>query len=184
MITPGLVLFALQLGRATLAGTITDRDTGAPIPGATVVLSDLQRVLVTDVGGRYSALHVAAGPQHVTVRSIGYLERTLHAFVPRAGTLELNIALNSQPIALQPTEVRAHPTMRGLESAEQPATLDRVIGIAAVRNHPLLAEPDVFQVLVGGEVTARPESPSGLHVRGSASDQVAYLLDGIPVFSP
>src|SRR5207244_5947813 len=29
-----------------------------------------------------------------------------------------------------------------------------------------------------------PESPSGVHLRGAASDQTAYLLDGIPVFSP
>ena len=47
-----------------------------------------------------------------------------------------------------------------------------------------MAEPDVFQALGGGEVVLRPESPSGIHVRGGASDQVAYFLDGIPVFSP
>ncbi len=29
-----------------------------------------------------------------------------------------------------------------------------------------------------------PEAPSGVHIRGGAPDQTAYLLDGIPVFSP
>jgi hypothetical protein len=36
----------------------------------------------------------------------------------------------------------------------------------------------------GGEIGVMPESPSGIHVRGGASDQTAYLLDGVPVFSP
>ncbi len=58
------------------------------------------------------------------------------------------------------------------------------LSLAAVRDHPLLAEPDVLQAPGGGEVALRPEAPSGIHVRGGASDQVAYLLDGIPVFSP
>ncbi|MGH7526592.1 MAG: hypothetical protein ACREMX_07790, partial [Gemmatimonadales bacterium] len=38
--------------------------------------------------------------------------------------------------------------------------------------------------LGGGEIVLSPESPSGVHVRGGASDHTAYLLDGIPVFSP
>jgi hypothetical protein len=59
-----------------------------------------------------------------------------------------------------------------------------VLSAAAVRNHPLLAEPDVFLALGGGEIVMYPESPSGIHVRGGASDQTAYVLDGIPIFNP
>ena len=62
--------------------------------------------------------------------------------------------------------------------------VERESSIAALRNHPLLGEPDAFQALAGGEVVLRAESPSGVHLRGGASDQTAYLLDGIPVFSP
>ncbi|HET9251059.1 MAG TPA: hypothetical protein VFP58_02955, partial [Candidatus Eisenbacteria bacterium] len=61
---------------------------------------------------------------------------------------------------------------------------DRETTIAAVRSHPLLAEPDAFQALGGGDVVLRPETPGGLHVRGGATDQTAYVLDGVPVFSP
>jgi hypothetical protein len=50
--------------------------------------------------------------------------------------------------------------------------------------NPLLSEPDAFQALGSGPISIEPESPDGIHVRGSASDQTAYLLDGIPVFNP
>jgi hypothetical protein len=36
----------------------------------------------------------------------------------------------------------------------------------------------------GGDVAVDPENPAGLHVRGGASDQVGYVVDGIPVFNP
>jgi hypothetical protein len=58
------------------------------------------------------------------------------------------------------------------------------MSLTAVDNDPLLSEPDVFQATEGGEVSLSPESPSGLHLRGGASDQTAYLLDGIPTLSP
>src|SRR2546422_82289 len=74
--------------------------------------------------------------------------------------------------------------VRGVDNEDSTAFPDRESSISAVWSHPLLAEPDVFQALGGGEVVLRPESPSGVHIRGGASDQTAYLLDGIPVFSP
>jgi len=61
---------------------------------------------------------------------------------------------------------------------------ERWMTISAVRNHPLLAEPDVLLALGGGPVFISPESPKGVHVRGGSSDQTSFLLDGIPVFNP
>jgi hypothetical protein len=81
-------------------------------------------------------------------------------------------------------EVRPLLSLRGLDGEDSAGVYDRSSSIAAVRNNPLLSEPDVLQALEGGPVVLRPESPSGVHVRGGASDQTAYLLDGIPIFSP
>ena len=33
-------------------------------------------------------------------------------------------------------------------------------------------------------MSAAPEAPEGVHLHGGAADHTAYLLDGIPVFSP
>src|SRR3970282_325608 len=83
-----------------------------------------------------------------------------------------------------PIEVRARVPVRGLEHTSSVDFPDRSIWQAALYQHPLLAEPDVLRAIGGGEVVMEPESPSGMHIRGGASDQVAYLVDGIPVFSP
>ncbi|MGH9261053.1 MAG: carboxypeptidase regulatory-like domain-containing protein, partial [Acidimicrobiales bacterium] len=175
---------ALQAASASIAGSVRDETSGEPVPGAVVSLSDLERSVVTDPEGRYAFGGVPAGPHHVSVRRIGYAMRTLHALVPRDGVIEINFTLRPDPITLEPIAARLAVPVRGLDAGDSTVFPGRALTLAAVRDHPLLAEPDVLQALGGGEVVLRPEAPSGIHVRGGASDQVAYLLDGIPVFSP
>jgi hypothetical protein len=169
---------------ATILGAVRDEETGAPIAGALVALTDLDRTVVTDEEGRYMLPAVPAGPHHIAVRSLGYAQRTLHALVPREGALEINVSLRPEPVHMAPVEVGAPVIIRGLDAGDTTAFPDRDASIAAIHNHPLLSEPDALQVLGGGEVVLDPETPRGIHVRGGAPDQTAYLLDGIPVFSP
>lgn len=183
----GLLLGAVKIllaVQATIVGTVRDGETGAPLAGAIVVVTELDRAAVTDADGHYVLRQVPAGPHHITVRFIGYAHRSLHALVPGDGQLEINVALRPLPARLQTVEVRAPVIVRGLDGADTTAFPDRASSMAAAWNHPLLAEPDALQALAGGEVVVRPESPSGVHIRGAASDHTAYLLDGIPVFSP
>lgn len=117
------------------------------------------------------------------MRFIGYAPRVLHALVPREGALAINVVLRPVPLRLAPIEVRPTIAVRGLEQ-DQAAYPDRALTMAAVRSDPLLAEPDAFEALGGGEVVLSPESPSGLHVRGSPAEQTGFVLDGVPVLSP
>jgi CarboxypepD_reg-like domain/TonB-dependent Receptor Plug Domain len=178
------LLLTAHAAVALVSGTVSDTERGAPIAGATVALPDLDRVTTTDPEGRYALPDVPSGPQHVIVRRVGYAPQTFHALVPPQGTLEINIGLRAEPIPLDEVSVDASVPVRGLDVRDDVALPDRGLSIAAVRNHPLLSEPDALQAMAGGEVILRPESPSGVNVRGGGSDQIAYLLDGVPIFSP
>jgi hypothetical protein len=184
LFTAANILFAIQAGQATVAGTVWDEETGDPLAGAIVALPDLSRSTATDVAGRYVLSEVPPGPQHITVRFIGHAQRAMHALVPSIGQLEINVSLRAQPLRLGTIVVRPPVHIRGLDDEDSTGRFDRGSSIAGVRNNPMLAEPDVLQALEGGPVVLRAESPSGLHIRGGASDQTAYLLDGIPVLSP
>jgi len=177
-------LVAIQATQASITGTVRDAQNGVALSGATVFLVDLGRGVTTDSVGRYQLRGVPAGPQHVAVRRIGYAPSSFHALVPASGVLDINVALEPRPLALKPVSIRAAVPIRGLDDVDSTGFPDRSLTIAAVRNHPFLAEPDVLQALSGGDVRIRPESPNGLHVRGGASDHIVYLLDGIPIFSP
>lgn len=180
----GPILLAVQVTQAAIVGSVLDAETGRPLVGAVVALPDLSRATATDSVGRYRLLQAPAGPNHVTIRMVGYSHRSLHALVPREGELEINVRLSPDPIRLETVDVRAAIVIRGRDVGDTTSSYDREISMAAVANHPMLAEPEVFQALSGGEVAVAPESPSGVHIRGGASDQTAYLIDGIPVFNP
>ncbi|HWB42427.1 MAG TPA: TonB-dependent receptor, partial [Gemmatimonadales bacterium] len=186
---PGLLgalelLLAVQASQAVVAGTIRDGESGGPLGGVVVTLTDLDRGAVSDAAGRYRLTDVPAGPQHLTVKRVGYAPRTIHALVPGEGRLDLDLSLRPLPLHLPTIVVRSPISVRGREAGDSTPFPDRGISSAAIRNHPLLAEPDGFLALGGGEVTIAPEAPAGVHLRGGASDQTAYLLDGVPVFSP
>jgi len=188
LVWPALVVAAADGDTATdgavLTGVVLDAETSEPLVAAVVALPDLERAALTGPDGAYTLSNVPPGPQHVTVRLIGYAPKTLHALAPRVGRLEINVRLERRPLRLQSLDVRAPLSVRGLDPGDSTALPDRESSIASVRNHPLLTEPDVFQALEGGDVNLKPETPSGIHVRGGAADQVAYLIDDVPVFSP
>jgi hypothetical protein len=178
------LVLAVQASQAAVAGTIRDGESGEPLSGAVVTLTDVDRATVADSAGRYRLSAVPPGPQHLSVKRIGYSPRTFHALVPGQGELEIDLSLHPVPLQLPTIVVRSTVAVRGLEQGDSTPFPDRGISAAALRNHPLLAEPDGFLALSGGEIALGPEAPSGIHVRGGASDQTAYLLDGMPVFSP
>ena len=178
-----LVILAAPAPPASVAGTVRDAETSEALVEATVQLPDLERGALTDSAGRYVLSQVPPGPQHLEVRMLGYAPRTLHALVPSSGELRIDVALHAEPVSTHPVEVRAPVVIRGVE----PGTTvfpDREASSAAVAGHPLLAEPETFHALDGGEVSMRLETAGGAHIRGGATDQTSYVLDGVPILSP
>ena len=184
MSVPLALLLAVQVAQSGVSGTVRDEFTGHPLAGALMVLSDLDRKVLTDREGRFGFDELFPGPHHLTITRQGFESRTLHALVPRTGQVEVNVALQPALVELEGLVVEPRLPISGVEDLRPTKGPAEAISLAAVRNHPLLAEADVFRVLEGGDVTVMPESPAGLHVRGGASSHTAYELDGIPVLAP
>ena len=178
------MLLVVQAAQSGVAGTIRDEETRESLAGVIVALPTLGRATISDSTGHYTFVAVPPGRQPMTVQRIGFVSRTLSALVPRDGELQINVVLRPAPQHLPGLVVRSPVPIRGLERGDSISFPEREVSLAAMRASPLLAEPDGLLALDGGEIGSSPESPSGLHVRGAPSDQTAYLLDGIPVFSP
>ena len=184
MTVPLALLLAVQVAQAGVVGTVRGELSGVPLSGALITLSDLDREILTDAQGRFGLGALPPGPHHVTIARHGYESRTLHALVPRTGQLELNIALYPVPVELDGLLVEPRLPVRGAEGGMPLREPVESVSIAAIRNHALLAEPDAFHVLEGGDVAVLPESPTGLHVRGGAASHTGYEIDGIPALTP
>jgi hypothetical protein len=186
----GIAILVLQVaalsppGAATVSGVVRDTYRGSPIADAVVSLSDVGLSAVTGPSGRYRLDGVPAGPQHLGIRRVGYAERTLHLMVPTSGTIEVDIGLEPEPLAIRPMRVEARVATIPPDTTDPLPAPDVLVTRGSAWGNALSAEPDFVAALLGGGVTASPESPAGLNVRGGSTDQVAYLLNGIPVFSP
>jgi carboxypeptidase family protein len=155
-------LVLLQAPSATVQGTVRDAESGAPLRGAIVALPDLRRTATAGSDGRYRFADVPPGFQHVSVRFLGFAPRMLHALVPPQGALEINLSLRAVALHLRPIEVRPPMAFHGVEE-DSAGFPDRSVSIAAVRDHPLLAEPDGLMALGGGEVSTAGSFEAGKH---------------------
>lgn len=184
MNVPIALLLAAQVAQAGVGGTVRDELSGAPLSGALVTLAELDLQVVTDGEGRFRFVGLPPGPHHISFVRDGFGGRTLHALVPRAGVVELNVALRPEPVELEGLLVAPRMAIRGADVVRATDEPRESVSRAAVRNHPLLPEPDVFRVLEGGDVAILPESHAGLHIRGGAASQTAFEIDGLPVLGP
>src|SRR5262245_55170466 len=178
------ILLVAQAMHGTIVGRVWDSETAQPVAGAVVALRELGRNAASDDSGRYVLQGLPTGAHEITVRFLGYAPRTLEALVPEHGPLEIDLWLLPEPVRIHSIDVHAPLIVRGLNAGAAAAFPDREISSSALQNQPLLGEPDALQALSGGEISLRQETPSGVNVRGGASDQTAYLIDGIPVFNP
>jgi len=178
------VLLLAQSLQGTVTGRVWDVETAQPVEGAAVVVTDLNRAVQTDENGRYALTGIPPGEHPLGVRLLGYLPRTLKVLVPQGGTVDIDLWLPPDPVRMGSTDVWGPVPVRGTQPSSSLTFPDRVATLSAIRSDPFLAEPDAFEVFDGGEASLRQETPSGINVRGGATDQTAYLLDGIPVFNP
>ena len=62
---PSKSVLAVQASQASVAGTIRDGESGAPLPDAVVTLTDVDRAALSDGSGRYGLSAVPPGPLHL-----------------------------------------------------------------------------------------------------------------------
>ncbi|MBN1894862.1 carboxypeptidase-like regulatory domain-containing protein, partial [bacterium] len=75
-----ILLAALRLHAGTtgkIAGTVADRETGNPLPGANIMVSGMNLGSAADLDGRFSILNVPPGTCTLQVSMMGYATVTV-----------------------------------------------------------------------------------------------------------
>lgn len=92
--------------RATLAGTVLDRETGEPIRGVAVRIEGGDRTVVTDADGEFAFQDVAPGTHTLSFRHLTYHDHEESVVVrPGEERVEVTVRLRDSPLEIDPLAV-------------------------------------------------------------------------------
>jgi outer membrane receptor for ferrienterochelin and colicin len=153
-----------------LDGTVRDRKTGEPIPGATVLIVGLQHGAAAGIDGSFELQNVRAGSYDVRVSHVGYRTFLLKNVVINPD-LRTRLTLQLDPSDVELDEI--------VVTQEKPLIQKDVTGTTFivsgedVRALPVDNVLDVLGIKAGTTIEG--------NVRGGKSSEVVYLVDGLPV---
>lgn len=163
----------------SVSGTITDKNTGESLIGASVRDLDGSGASVTNPYGFYS-LSVSSGSHRIVISYLGYQADTITVNVTQNLTYNVGLFPNSQQI----DEVTVSTTRENENIRSTQMSVTSLSTREIQRIPQLLGETDVIRslTLLPG-VTTVGEGASGFNVRGGNVDQNLILLDEAPVFN-
>jgi len=163
----GSIVFAGTTGK--IAGKITDQSTGEALIGANIIVIGTTMGASSDIDGNYFILNLPPGEYQVKASMIGYSSFTFQKVrVSIDQTTKIDFELNPESVELEDVLVTAEKSIvrKDLTSTEQTISGDDI---------SMLPLEDVSAVvnLQAGVING--------HFRGGRSDEVRYLIDGVPV---
>ncbi len=195
----GAVSEEAQRGEGTVTGQIFDRETGAPVPGVTVILEwpdteegdPRQEIRTTDADGAFEFVGVAAGHYDISFVKSGYRASTMTRFEVAAG--ELNRAdfplspvaagTGDQVLDLEAFVVEASAVSEMMNAIELRLDSDQMLNILGAEDLSKFAASDVAEALKRVAGVNIVEGQFAI-IRGLEDRYSSTLYNGAPVPSP
>ena len=164
------IMLFISLNGATsgkISGRVIDENNEEPLAGANVVIDETRMGAATDIDGYFVILNVSPGKYSLSVSYVGYAKVVKTEIIVEIGlTSEVNIKMHPQAFQGETvTVVAKRPIVKKDVAGTQ-------IDITAeeIENMPVESITQVISSQAGVE--------EGLEIRGSASDELVYNVDG------
>lgn len=161
-----------------LYGTVTDKQSGETLIGATVLIDGTTKGVTTDFDGKF-VLKLEPGSYNITASYLGYESFTrTNLIVQSKGNADLNFELSAAGKTIENVEITASPFARSLEA---PLSLQKL-------------SPEELKTYPGGnnDIAKVVQSLPGISgsiggfrndiiIRGGAPNENVYYLDGLEI---
>jgi TonB-linked SusC/RagA family outer membrane protein len=168
-----------------VSGRVTNSATGAPLPGAQVVVVGTQLGATTGADGRYSIAGVPDGSHQIRATLLGYSASEVTVTVASGQTAAADFALETQALSLEGVVAVGYGTQRKRDVTGAIGSLSTQ-DLENVR--PVSAAAALQGRVAGVQVTSGSAAPGGgvsIRIRGSGSlastNEPLYVVDGIPI---
>lgn len=180
-----LLLFTLGQAAAqsalTVTGQITDAQSGIPLIGATVTVSDrVSAGARTDGNGRFT-LTLPGGKHTLRVTHVGFLPQRVTLTLTRDETVAVRLTVIDQQLAEVVVKGQSNQD-KVLSTQTSVEVVDRKTALALP---VVFGEVDLIKILqLKPGVKSTGEGTSGISVRGGSTDQNLFQYDGTTVYNP
>lgn len=177
LIAAMLMASVVTFAQSKITGTVVDSETGEGLPGASVLIKGSSNGTITDYNGEFS-LTVNGQTATVVVSFVGF--KTIEKSINLSETQSLGaISLEYGSDELSPVEVLASVAVeRKTPVAVSAITKELILERASNQEFPelLKSTPGVYATKQGGGY-----GDSRINLRGFNSENVAVLINGVPV---
>jgi TonB-linked SusC/RagA family outer membrane protein len=172
------------VGRARLAGVVTDGTTDQPLQGVTVRVVGTSYAALTGADGRYTILNAAPGLYNIEARRIGYsLGRVDNRRLVADSVVTLNFELTDNPLRLQNVVVSA--SVDATQGVKTPFTATTLTA-ADMPVPPNMSVAGMVQGKIAGVNIIRARGPGAgvqVQIRTPTSQEKTnspiYVVDGV-----
>jgi outer membrane receptor protein involved in Fe transport len=153
-------------------GTVTDRDTGQPLPGAQVLIDGTQLGNISDDNGYYFINNVPAGAQTVTASFLGYQTESQQHRILAGQTTTVDFAMTSEVIVADSAIVTV-TEREPLVPRDNTISKSRFVR-EEVADLPLASTEDLISLAAGASI-----QQGGISLRGARPDDATVYVEGV-----
>jgi Ca-activated chloride channel family protein len=159
----------------TISGTITDKESGETLVGASVMVVGTNFGAMTDFDGRYSIRQLQPGTYRLRITSLNYASVEVDSVAVKAGqTSEISRALSKRSTELGVTiTVKADRDIIDKFEISSRETVSK----ESVAKKPVTSVEELLGQVAG--VVAGKEGK--VFIRGGRAGEVGYVVDGVPL---
>lgn len=174
-----LIVFSVTAFAQTgkIIGKVIDKATGEPLIGANVMVVGTTIGTATDIEGNYQITNIPVGSYSLAASYIGFNKSTVtNVQVNLNRHTKIYFELTSTAFTSEEVVVTAQTKAVDVEVASSA----KLITSKDIQNMPTLTNVEELLTLQSGVVN----TGDGLHIRGGQSNEVLYLIDGVPAKNP
>lgn len=175
-----------QGGTQAISGTVIDKETQLPVPGATVYVKDTDPLIgtITDNFGRYKLTNVPLGRREVVCTSVGYSTYISEALIvtsAKAILLDIQLVLGLEIEGV---------TVMAIKTISEPVNELAVVSARSFTAEEATRFPtglnDVSRMALSfpGVQQGRLDSENDIIVRGNSSFGMIWRLEGLDISAP
>ena len=180
----GALSLQAQVATGRITGRITDKDGGAPIDGAQVLVEGTNVGAITAADGRFTVTGVPTGAHQIRVIRIGYQSARLETTTRSGQATTLDVVLTKAPFQLEAVVSTATGQQLTRELGNSIAKIDAA---SLVKELPITNMEDVLNGRLAGVVMLSNNGSVGggsrIRVRGissaSLSNEPLIIVDGV-----